>query len=79
MESTFSPQFNAQRRRPQLHASTPAASDALRSQAPPNRFSTHLNLYGHQRQREPAYNFMSAGNNSSSEAAVATSGDLPMR
>ncbi|EDW62946.2 uncharacterized protein Dvir_GJ14813 [Drosophila virilis] len=78
MESTFSPQFNAQRRRPQLHASTPAASDALRSQAPPNRFSTHLNLYGHQRQREPAYNFMSAGNNSSSEAAVATSGDLPM-
>lgn len=71
---TFSPQLNAQRRRPQLHASTPAINDAgLRSHAPPNRLA-RLNLYGHLRQREPAYNF-----GSSSEAAVATSGDLPMR
>jgi len=78
--------LNAQaRRRPQLHASTPAASDAAtRSHAPPNRL-TYMNLYGHLRQREPAFNFTAGGagggggGSSSSEAAVATSGDLPMR
>lgn len=76
----FSPHFSAHRRRPQLHASTPAAvsSDAppRHQSAPPNRL-TYMNLYGNQRLREPAYNFMAAG--SSSEAAVATSGDLPIR
>ncbi|EDW06734.2 uncharacterized protein Dmoj_GI15243 [Drosophila mojavensis] len=88
-ETSFSPQFSAQQRRPpQLLSSTPAISDAVRSHMTPHRFSTHLNLYGNQRQREPAYNFMStsAGGSSSNigntniinEAAVATSGDLPM-
>ncbi|XP_030244806.1 nuclear pore complex protein Nup153 [Drosophila navojoa] len=88
-ETTFSPQFSAQQRRPpQLLSSTPANSEAVRSNVTPHRFSSHLNLYGNQRQREPAFTFLSTsiGGNSSSisntniinEAAVATSGDLPM-
>lgn len=81
----FSPHFSSQhRRRPQLHASTPAAINSSHGDGPstrhqsvpPNRL-TYMNLYGNQRIREPAYNFMASG--SSSEAAVATSGDLPIR
>ncbi|KAH8387790.1 hypothetical protein KR093_009484, partial [Drosophila rubida] len=74
------PQFSAQRRRPPLHASTPAVSDPLqRSHAPPNRSQLNLNSAGQQqRQREPPYNFLAAAAGPSNEAAIATSGDLPM-
>lgn len=73
-------------RRLPLSSSTPAASlvaatsspasDARNSssQLAPHR-RTHLNLYGNQRNREPAFNFF-AGNEA---AAEGTTGDLPHR